>query len=91
MKARAHITIKGYVQGVGFRWFVNDIAEHLHLAGWVRNLLGGSVEAVFEGEKLAIEKAIEQCSSGPPDAVVSSINTIWDEAIEDLAGFDIKY
>jgi len=51
MKARAHITVKGYVQGVGFRWFVNDIAESLLLAGWVRNISGGSVEAVFEGEK----------------------------------------
>jgi acylphosphatase len=91
MKARAHITVKGYVQGGGFRWFVNDIAESLLLAGWVRNISGGSVEAVFEGEKSEIEKAIEQCYNGPSHAVVSQIDAVWDEAVEDLVGFNIKY
>ncbi len=91
MKARVHITIKGYVQGVGFRWFVRDIAVSLHLAGWVRNLPGGPVEAVFEGEKSVIAKAIEQCAHGPSYAVVSGIDASWEEMLEDLTGFDIKY
>jgi acylphosphatase len=91
MKARAHITVKGYVREVGFRWFVNDIAESLLLAGWVRNISGGSVEAVFEGEKSEIEKTIEQCYKGPLHAVVSQIDAVWDEAVEDLVGFNIKY
>jgi len=91
MKARAHITFKGYVQGVGFRWFVRDIAESLRLAGWVKNLPGGAVEAVFEGEKSVITKAIEQCSAGPSDSVVSAVDTNWDETVEDLIGFEIKY
>jgi acylphosphatase len=91
MKARVCITIKGYVQGVGFRWFVRDIAVSLHLDGWVRNLPGGSVEAVFEGEKSAIAKAIEQCSNGPPYSVVTGIDASWDETVEDLIGFDIKF
>ena len=91
MKTRAHITVNGYVQGVGFRWLVRDVAASLRLSGWVRNLPEGSVEAVFEGEKPVIDHAIEQCRNGPPHAVVSRIDTLWDEAVENLTGFDITY
>ena len=91
MKSRAHLIIKGYVQSVGFRWFVRDIALSLRLTGWVRNLPDRSVEAVFEGERETIEAAIEQCARGPSSAVVSGIDAGWDELPEDLAEFNIKY
>jgi acylphosphatase len=91
MKTRAHLLIKGRVQGVGFRWFVTDTAESFGLAGWTKNLLDGRVETVFEGEREAIEAAIERCSDGPRSAIVSGINVDWDEHPEDLTGFGIRY
>ncbi|CUT02300.1 Acylphosphatase, partial [Candidatus Kryptonium thompsonii] len=46
----AHIIVKGLVQGVGFRWFVQKHANHLGLKGWTRNLSNGDVEIEVEGE-----------------------------------------
>jgi acylphosphatase len=91
MKARAHLIIKGRVQGVGFRWFVYDVASSFRLAGWVKNLYDGRVEAVFEGERAAIEEAIKMCADGPRSAAVSGIDSNWDEEPENLAGFDIRH
>jgi acylphosphatase len=91
MKARVHLTIKGRVQGVGFRWYVYDVATDLSLAGWVRNLPGGEVEAVFEGEKKRVEEAVDKCSRGPSSAAVSSVNADWHEKPEGLESFEINY
>jgi len=91
MKTRAHLIISGRVQGVGFRWFVYDVATSLGLGGWTKNLRNGSVEAVFEGERAIIEAAINHCHEGPRLAVVSDIDLDWSEKPEGLAGFDIKY
>jgi acylphosphatase len=91
MNTRAHLVIRGRVQGVGFRWFVTDIASSFGLAGWARNLADGKVEVVFEGERLAIEAAISQCYEGPRSAIVSGIEADWDEKPEGLAGFGVKY
>ena len=55
----AHIIVSGRVQGVGFRYSVNNFARHLGLNGWVRNLPNGSVEMLVEGEKAAIEQLCE--------------------------------
>ena len=56
--ARAHLLISGRVQGVFYRAFTEDAAHSLGLKGWVRNCSDGKVEALFEGEKENIEKAI---------------------------------
>jgi acylphosphatase len=91
MKTRAHLLIRGRVQGVGFRWFVTDIATAFGLAGWTKNLFDGRVETIFEGKREAIEAAIERCADGPRSAVVSAIYVNWDEKPEDIAGFGIRY
>jgi acylphosphatase len=91
MKTRAHLLIKGRVQGVGFRWFVSDIATSFGLTGWTKNLPDGRVEAIFEGERSAVEAAIARCAEGPRSAIVSGIEVNWDEHPEDLSGFGIRY
>ena len=60
-----HVTVRGRVQGVGFRMFVEDTAERLNLEGWVRNKRDGSVEAVFAGPDEAVSAAVEACRKGP--------------------------
>jgi acylphosphatase len=66
--------IQGIVQGVGFRYFALRSARGLKLAGYVRNLPDGSVEAVARGEEnglAALEAALRR---GPPGARVDSID-----------------
>jgi acylphosphatase len=91
MKIRAHLLIRGRVQGVGFRWFVTDIATAFGLTGWTKNLVDGRVETIFEGERKVIEAAIERCANGPRSAIVSGIDVDWDEHPEDLTDFGIRY
>ncbi|MGQ9570152.1 MAG: acylphosphatase [Thermodesulfovibrionales bacterium] len=90
-KVRAHLFIEGRVQGVFYRAFTRDIAHSLSLNGWVRNLRDGRVEAIFEGEKGLIEKAIKECYTGPPGARVTNIDIKWEEFKGDLKGFTIRY
>lgn len=86
---RSHVFITGKVQGVGYRFSTQDVAQVFGLAGWVRNLPDGRVEAVFEGDRVAVEKMIAWCRKGPPNAVVEKV-TVTDEELEGLSGFEIR-
>jgi acylphosphatase len=74
MTKRVHLSIKGRVQGVGYRAFVELEAELRGLEGWVRNRRDGSVEAVVQGEQDVVDGLIEACRKGPPSSQVVSIN-----------------
>ncbi len=91
MKVRAHLYISGRVQGVYYRAFTQEVADSLGLTGWVRNLPDRRVEAVFEGEKELIEKAIMRCHQGPPYARVTDIDVAWENQLEDFNDFRIRY
>jgi acylphosphatase len=69
-----HIVVRGRVQGVGYRAFVEDEAYQHRLQGWVRNRRDGSVEAVFAGPAAEVEAAIEACRRGPFSAHVSALD-----------------
>jgi len=90
-QARAHLLIRGRVQGVFYRAFTRDIAHQLDIRGWVRNLYDGSVEAVFEGGKEDIEQAIKHCCMGPPGARVEDVGVTWEDYKGDLEGFQMRY
>ena len=72
-RARARILVSGQVQGVGFRDSTRQVAERLHLGGWVRNLGDGRVEAVFEGPAAEVARAVAWCHDGPPGAHVAGV------------------
>jgi acylphosphatase len=91
MKVRSHLYIKGRVQGVGYRFFVVRTAGTFGLCGWVRNLPDSSVEAVLEGDRPAVEAAINILREGPPSAFVSSIDINWTTPPEGLKGFEVRY
>ncbi|XSC46390.1 acylphosphatase [Bradyrhizobium sp. RDT10] len=75
--ATRHVMIRGRVQGVGYRAFVDDEARSHDLEGWVRNRRDGSVEAVFAGPAGTVTAMIAACRRGPPSA---RIDAIQDEA-----------
>ncbi|MBW8003768.1 MAG: carbamoyltransferase HypF [Planctomycetes bacterium] len=65
MKCRMQISIKGIVQGVGFRPFIYNLAKKFDLSGYVLNNTSGVLIEV-EGEKASIEKFIKNIKSQPP-------------------------
>jgi acylphosphatase len=80
------LRIRGRVQGVGYRAFVQELAMRFDLSGWTRNRSDGSVEALIGGEKGTIEKMIALLRRGPPGAHVAAIET-RDAATEALTGY----
>jgi acylphosphatase len=67
------LTIRGRVQGVGYRMWAVDAANSLGLDGWVRNRRDGTVEAVAAGDDRAVERFIEACRAGPTLAHVAGV------------------
>ena len=65
--------ISGFVQGVGFRFFVMRAAARHHMLGTVRNLSDGRVEVVAEGDRAAMDEFKKDLSTGPAMAEVSDI------------------
>lgn len=85
---RVHVWVSGRVQGVFYRQSCLETAVELGLAGWVRNLADGRVEAVFEGPSDAVDRAVAWCRTGPPSARVSGVE-VREEAPTGSAGFRI--
>jgi acylphosphatase len=69
-----YIVVRGQVQGVGYRAFVEQEARRRALQGWVRNRRNGSVEAVFAGPRAAVEAMVEACRRGPMAARISALD-----------------
>jgi len=76
-KARAilHVTIRGRVQGVGYRAWIEYQAAASKLEGWVRNRRDGSVEALFAGSPKAVAEMIALCRHGPPSSKIEAVLT----------------
>jgi acylphosphatase len=70
---RVRVLIIGDVQNVGFRAWVKHKAELLHVRGWVRNNIDGTVEAIFEGTEPQVQEMVEACSRGPPASYVEKV------------------
>jgi acylphosphatase len=67
------VTIRGRVQGVGFRYWVEQQAMARDLEGWVRNRSDGSVEALFAGPTDVVSEMIASSRRGPPSARVDAV------------------
>lgn len=86
---RLHLVVSGRVQGVAFRQATADEARRLGLAGWVRNLPDGRVEAVAEGARPALEGLLAYCRRGPPLARVDAVEAAWSAGRGDLPPFQV--
>ena len=88
--ARLEATVRGRVQGVGFRVFVATRAEVLGLTGWVRNGAAGTVECVAEGPRPDLEALLAALELGPASARVESVNRAWFAATGSFGRFEIR-
>ena len=85
---RRRVAVRGHVQGVFFRETTRRRARSEGLAGWVSNLPDGTVEAVFEGEREAVERLVAFVREGPRGARVDWVDVVSEEP-EGLTSFDV--
>jgi acylphosphatase len=86
---RRRVVVQGHVQGVFFRETTRRRALAAGIAGWVRNRPDGSVEAVLEGERDAVELLVSFLREGPRGARVDWVDVAGEEP-EGLDGFEVR-
>lgn len=82
--------VVGKVQGVFYRASFEREAVTRGLAGWVRNLPGGSVEFVVQGPAPAVQEVLIWAKSGPPRARVDGLETKQVSPSSEVAGFEVR-
>jgi len=82
--------VRGRVQGVGFRWFVEREAVILQVAGWVRNNSDSSVEVLAQGTREQLAGLYSRLREGPRAARVDDVEVSEAETVPGLASFQIQ-
>ena len=83
-------TVRGRVQGVGFRYSARRAAQSLGVFGWIRNCENGDVEGGLQGGRDAVEAMVRWLESGPPSARVAGVDVSTPKTIEqDFSDFQI--
>ena len=90
MKKAVRLYIKGTVQGIFFRQFIQDNAERNNVRGFVRNLEDGRVEVFAEGNNEDVDKMIELCKIGPKHSKIDDTE-IKEEKFQDFKEFKILH
>ena len=90
MNVNAKITVKGIVQGVGYRWYADRTARKYNVKGYVENFPDASVFLEVEGEQELIEELVQELRKGPRAASVEDIIVEWGSAHNLFIGFKIK-
>ncbi len=85
-----NVVISGDVQGVFFRDSARREARARRLAGWVRNRPDGTVEAVFQGDRAAVDALIRWCHTGPPQAAVDEVAVTWESPQPGESPFHVR-
>jgi acylphosphatase len=86
---KKHLVITGKVQGVGFRYWMKNLAINNNINGWVKNKMSGDVEALIVGEEKNIQKLIKLCEIGPSSATIQNIQVNDYEHDYSKEGFNI--
>lgn len=87
---RKRVIVSGTVQGVFFRDTCRREACAHGVSGWVRNLRGGEVEALFDGDEGPVEAMVRWAHTGPPEAEVRAVEVREEQAPEPLRGFEVR-
>lgn len=88
---RLCVTVRGRVQGVGFRYSVLRKARGLNLSGWVANRPDGGVDVVAEGPRATLETLLAYVQIGPPGALVRGVDVEWQNALGEFQEFDVRH
>jgi acylphosphatase len=89
IEARRYL-VRGRVQGVGFRWFVEREAHMLGIAGWVRNNHDGSVEVLAQGTRDQLLGLHSRLREGPRAARVDAVDVSDAKPLARLSSFRIE-
>ena len=84
-------TVRGEVQGVGFRYFVVERALSLGLRGYARNLSDGGVEVLAQGPRPALESLLALLRRGPAAAEVTEVEVQWNKPSTSVSGFHVRW
>lgn len=90
-KASLKARVIGRVQGVGFRFFTERVAEDIGLSGYVMNCRDGSVEVTVEGEREALGNFLRRLKQGPSGARVERVEETWGPYTGRHTGFSIRF
>ena len=90
MRIARRFAVIGRVQGVGFRYFIQEAADREGVTGYVRNLPDGSVEAYVEGEAEAVIRVERAIRRGPGGAHIKNVNVDDEEPAGAYKEFSIK-
>ncbi len=83
--------VKGRVQGVGFRYFVYDLARQYGLKGTVRNLYSGAVEVQADGDDELLSTFLDALRTGPRMAQIDDVETEWSKEEKGFRDFRITF
>ncbi len=87
---QARLFISGFVQGVGFRRFIQKQAQEMDVFGWVRNLPEGKVEVLLQGERQEVEMMIDACHRGPFLAEIDEVEIAWEAITQEYPDFTVR-
>jgi acylphosphatase len=90
MRTCKRFVIRGRVQGVGFRYFVQSVASRESIAGWVRNLDDGRLETAAAGEADAMERFERALREGPPGSRVDQVTVDDTFPLGTMTSFHIR-
>lgn len=88
---QVHIWVSGIVQGVFFRAHTRQVAQSLHVTGWVHNLHDGRVEIIAQATKDALDRLVEWCRHGPSMSRVDKTDVRWEDITQTFDDFEIRY
>jgi len=87
---RAHVWVKGRMQGVAFRAHVEYYARQIGVTGWVRNVGWDTVEAIVEGARGKVERFIEMMKEGPRASRVDESRVEWEDVTREFNEFGVR-
>ena len=88
---RVHLFISGYVQGVGFRWYVEGLARRMNICGFVKNLRDGRVEVVAEGDDNLIAQFLQELKEGSFKGYIEEVRKVEEGYQGEYPDFSITF
>jgi acylphosphatase len=90
VRQRLEVTVRGRVQGVGYRVYALDAADRHGITGWVANQSGGLVRAIGEGDEPELRAWLEALRRGPAGGDVTDVVELWSAATGAFDTFEIR-